>query len=325
VDLTAADVRTVVRAATLAPSVHNSQPWRFAAHDDGLDVFADRARQLDVIDPTGRELHISCGAAISFAAVAIRALDRACSVSLLPDPANPDHLAHIRVGASEPATEAERALAAALPRRYTERDRFEETPVPAGLLHQLGQVAADVGAWTKVLTDADDLTTAAVLLARADDLEQADPDYKRELATWTRADDQSVDGIPRRAVPPTPVGARGSSLRLRDFDIGPHTDLVPMDEPPPAEHPVVLVLGTDADDPLGWLQAGQGLGRVLLAAAAAGVSATPLTQVLEVPATRLMLTRDLHLRGYPQMLLRLGYGRGHPTTGRRPVDAVLDR
>jgi nitroreductase len=319
------DVRTIVEAATLAPSVHNTQPWRFAAHDGQIDVFADRARQLEVIDPDGRELHISCGAAVAFAAVAVRALDHAVEVTVRPDPDNPDHLASIKVGARLPATAEDRRLADALPLRYTARERFDDRPVPPALVAELRRLAAAGGVWIWVIDTPDDTVVTEVLLARADDQESADPAYRDELAAWRRQAPGDVDGIPRAAVPDTPVAERGSSFRLRDFDLDGTvaTPAATREQPPPAEHPLVLVLGTDGDGPDAWLRAGQALGLVLLRAAADGVVGSPMTQVLELPATRAMLTRALGVIGYPQMLLRLGYGQGRPTTHRRPINEVL--
>lgn len=47
--------------ATLAPSIHNAQPWRFVVHPRSLDLYAARSRLTPVIDPTGRQLAIGCG------------------------------------------------------------------------------------------------------------------------------------------------------------------------------------------------------------------------------------------------------------------------
>jgi nitroreductase len=70
--LSEADLLSCVRAAVAAPSLHNSQPWRFRIRAGGVDVYADRARQLEVVDPSGRELLISVGAAAFKLRVAIR-------------------------------------------------------------------------------------------------------------------------------------------------------------------------------------------------------------------------------------------------------------
>ncbi|MDP9239929.1 MAG: nitroreductase [Actinomycetota bacterium] len=316
-------------AASLAPSVHNSQPWGFTLHGDSLDVFADRSRWLPATDPTGRELMISCGAAICYAALALRGMGRDVRTTLLPDLSNADHLARLSLGGRRPASYSERALIRALPIRHTDRGRYEDRPVPAALIEELRRGVAGYGAWLRSVVTAEDEIETAVLLSRADAIERADPAFVGELAAWSRDDDDSLDGIPRAAVPSTPVADRASNYRLRDFDVAGraaggdlHRPIV-VDSPPSPEHPLVVVIGTPDDDRRAWLQAGQALGWLLLRATADGVSSAPMTQVLELPATRGRLRSALQLVGHPQMLLRMGYGSGRPTTHRRPMADVI--
>jgi nitroreductase len=328
------ELRSVVDLATKAPSVHNTQPWRFAGHAGpggelaGIDVFADRQRALEVLDPEGRDLHLSCGAAIEFARLGVRALGTACSVHLLPEGDQPDHLAFVEAGGAEPLKEEEARLLAAVPDRYTERKAFDSVPVPEELVKSMEAAAAGVGAWLHALGDHADEVTLAVLLARSDDIEREDEGYEAELARWLNRPAEAGDGIPPSAV--ASVRDRASSLRLRDMGAGASAEEPEPsagEEPPlprPAEHPLVCIIGTLGDDRLAWLQAGQALGRVLLEAAAAGVQASPMTQVTEVSSVRLMLAAGLRLVGHPQIVLRMGYAHGHPTAPRRSVESVLD-
>lgn len=307
-----------------APSVHNSQPWRFAIRGDYLEVFADRTRALHVIDPTGRELHISCGAAIYCARVALRSLGKQVHVSLLPHDSEPDHLATIGITGEQPPTDAEMALMNALPIRHTQRDRFEPSPLPETLIADFQDGAAAEGAWLRPIgADHGEIPTA-VLLAHADDVEVADSAYRRELAAWSRSN-QDVEGIPRRAIPAEPTEERASNYRLRDFAVdktAPHPKSSSAG-PPTAERPFVVLLGTSGDAPRSWLCAGQALCWLLLRATVVGVAASPMTQVLEVAWTRARLIAELDLIGHPQMLLRMGYNTTAPTTHRRRLDDVL--
>jgi nitroreductase len=323
-------LRTILEAAVHAPSVHNTQPWRFvvcADPPDGsptIDVFADRERQLSVIDPAGRELHIGCGAAIEFARVGARATGRACAVSLLPDAANSDHLARIEVGGALLPSPEEAELGRAIPLRYTDRGPFDDRVVPPQVMADLHRSANAYEAWIRSLDRPGDEVAAIVLLARADEIERGNPAYESELAAWTGPRPGARDGIPPSAVPMPPVAERGSSYKLREFAAGDQSAAPSTsdEQPPPAEHPLVVVLGTVGDDTYAWLQAGQALGRLLLTAAAAGVSASPMTQVLEIEATRAQLAGRLGLLGHPQVVLRVGYGHGHATTPRRSIDEV---
>ena len=311
--------RLIVEAAMHAPSVHNTQPWRFSSYEDGLDLWADETRRLPVLDPYGRQLHLSCGGALLHARVAARARGLDADAQLLPTPDDPTHLARLRLTPGSSPSAAEQSLAEAILRRHTYREAFDVSPVPTQLLEQLRLAAEQQGARLHSLTDPDDVLELAVLLSRADSVEEADPAYRAELATWIH-DGPAEDGIPREGLPVDPE--RGSSLRLRDFELsgpGPGGG-----EPPVAEHPTVVVILTDDDTPLSWLQAGQALGAVLLRAAEEGVLAQPLAQVTDTLEYRLRLRHALGVLGTPQLALRMGYATtASASTPRRSIADVL--
>jgi nitroreductase len=321
----------VVEAATRAPSIHNTQPWRFTAAADQLDVFFDPARALPVLDPTRRQQVISCGIALEFAVVALAAAGRLSEVELLPDAGDEDHLATLRlVGAIKP-TDEDLTLVAAIGRRHTVRDPFQPRDVPAELLDRLQAEAGAFGAWFKPVTRSEEEVATVFLIDRAEEMEQGDPAYLAELQSWLRTDPAAVDGVPVEAVPSGDPHQRPSNWTIRDFVVGSRAPGggSPMDSdapPPEVERPTVVLMGTDGDDRHAWLQSGRALGRVLLFATAAGVAASPLTQALDWPATRTRLQSRLSLVGHPQMLLRMGFpreGSAVAASGRRPVSEVL--
>ena len=314
----ASSVRHVLEAATLAPSVHNTQPWRFVVREDGFDLLADPERRLSVLDPTGRQLHLSCGAALVTAGVAARALELDAVVTLLPDPDDPSLLATLRLEPGAPASDRDMALALAVLRRHTVRDAFEPREVRSELLEDLREAAEAEGAALRVLTDEGDLVSLAVLLSGADWAEERDPAYRRELSSWVR-DGEEPDGIPRAALPHDP--ARGSALRMRDFELT-HPERLTTGAPPEPEHPAVAVLTTAGDGPRAWLAGGQAMGAVLLHAAAVGVQAQPLGQVTDLPGPRWALRGALGLTGTPQRVLRMGYAKGVAGTPRRNLSEV---
>lgn len=328
------DVRTVVEMASQAPSVHNTQPWRFTWDGRTLSVHEDPSRGLAVLDPSGRERLLSCGAAVLNARVAFAELGWAVEAAVRPTSAEPTLVARLAVTGRHEPTEDERALARAVPRRATDRDPFDNRPVPEHVLSALAHAANAEGAWVRLLGDEaeDDAVELQVLLSHADDSQRSDPAYLAELAAWRR--EREAEGIPAGALPSVPAERRGSSWVLRDFTAGdpPAPGAAAPDaatsadragDPPRPEHPTVLVLGTPDDGPDDWVAAGQALAHVLLRATVDGVAAQPLTQVLEVPILRARMRHVLGVVGHPQMLLRLGYGHASPSSPRRPVDEVL--
>ncbi|MGY1815661.1 Acg family FMN-binding oxidoreductase [Blastococcus sp. SYSU D00820] len=322
----------VVEAATRAPSIHNTQPWLFTAAGDRLDVRTDPTRALRTLDPSGRQRVISCGVAVEFAVVALRAAGLAAEVEVQPDDGDADLLATITVTGPAEATEEDRALGAAIGTRHTERAPFLPQAVPVELLEELQRAAGTFSVWFKPITESDEEVATVFLISRAEEIEQGEPEYVEELQQWLRTDPAAVDGIPVGAVPEEDPATRPSNWLIRDFVVGSRpADRSPFhnpdpDAPPPVpERPVVVLMGTDNDDRLAWLTAGRALGQVLLRATVAGLASSPLTQALDWPATRTQLRSRLSLVGHPQMLLRLGYPSSDrtPPTNRRPVADVL--
>jgi hypothetical protein len=322
----------VVAAATRAPSIHNTQPWSFTATGDRLELHLDRERALPVLDPTGRQQIISCGAAAEFAAVALRAAGRAAEVELLPGGGEGDHLATVRAGAAVEPTDGDRALAEAIGRRHTERAPFLPRAVPSGLVDRMQDDAADLDVWVKPITEEEEEVATVFLLSRAEEIERGEPEYLAELQRWLRTDPGAVDGVPVEAVPREDPATRPSNWLIRDFVAGsrdPHGAFLPEGDPaappPVVERPAVVLLGTGNDDRRAWLLSGRALGRLLLRLTLEGLAASPLTQALDWPATRIRLRSRLSLVGHPQMMMRLGYpsSRSSAPTGRRPVGEVL--
>ena len=304
-------VEHVVRAACLAPSVHNTQPWLFAWRTGALEVRADRTRQLAVLDPYGRQLLLSCGAAVHHAGVAARGLGLSVDQELFPDPDEPDLLARLRLRPGRAPSPREQALAVALLDRHTHRGAFDDGPLEESVVAALTEAVEGQGAALRTLRDEDDLIALQVLLARADAEEARDPAYWDELRRW------AGPGIPETALGSSVV----SSLTPRVFPGTPVPDLT---DPPEAEHPDVLVVVTDNDGPVDWLVAGQALSALLLCGASYGVMAQPLGQATDRDAYRLRLRSALGLVGCPQMVLRMGQvAVAGAATPRRAVDDVL--
>ena len=136
-------VRRIVEAAGAAPSIHNTQPWRFqVAGADLLEVRGDPERMLWVADAHGRALHLSCGAALLNIRLAVRATGGKPLVWPLPDPqGEPTLMASVQLTAGRPATLGERELFESIWQRHTSRAPFSGQRVPDAVWAALEQAA----------------------------------------------------------------------------------------------------------------------------------------------------------------------------------------
>jgi hypothetical protein len=320
VPIPAGQVDYLIATAARAPSVHNTQPWRFRAGEYAIELYADQRRKLRV-DPVGREMLISCGAALFGLRLAVRSLGHVPVVELLPDRARLRLLARLSFGAAEPMTSRERQLLAALPHRHTHRGPFAPGPLPAGLAAGLQHDALAEGA-TLVLVDRPLAYQQLAGILRATGRRQdLDPLAREELRRWSRgAADPARDGIPAHAFPGKP-GRLTGRLPQRDFDLGRGLGLLDDGGPPPAATAVLLTPGDGRAD---WLRAGQALHRLLAHAASNWVFASLHTQPLEAAAIRALIRDRLALPGAPQMLLQLGPAHTAHATARRPPDDLIE-
>ena len=131
----------MVELACLAPSIHNTQPWAWRLSGVEAWLYADLDRQLRVEDPQGRNLVISCGAALHHFQLAARALGWSADVERIPDPDNLTALAHVRLR-RDPRPDQVGVLDA-LRTRCTDRRRFTSWPVPPERLETLCEEARD--------------------------------------------------------------------------------------------------------------------------------------------------------------------------------------
>jgi nitroreductase len=306
-------VKSVIGAAVLAPSTHNTQPWRFRCAPAGLELHADPDRALPVADADRRELLLSCGAALFNLRTAIHALGAHPATTLFPRRDDPTLLAVVRPFAARRPDPRLVELADAIPRRQTNRTPFEAVAIPPSVVAELRHAAEVEQAWLPRL-DAKQLEGLRELVHEGHDAQLANPAFLAEWRHWTHRDPDSRDGVPEYAAGAMPSGNGGWVLR----DFGSRR----RDRTGHAE-PLVVVIGSFDDTPTDRLRAGQAMQRVLLTATAAGFDASFISQPVEVPPVRAELRRLLGGGLWPQIVLRLGRGAPVPWTPRRSLGDVL--
>lgn len=315
--------RFVMRMAAQAPSVYNTQPWYFTVSQGALCLYADQERGLPAEDPVGRELVISCGAALANLTLSMRHLGFAADVALLPEVSRPGLLARVRWGRHVTATPYENQLYRSITRRHSRRGPFT-SDVPPLVIDELTRVARQERADLCVVYGESRRRALADLVRDAEEAQRGSPVVAAERSRWARlAEDGRPDGMVPLSGPAVPWG--GPEFLGRDFprDDG---EQGTWDVRGPDEGSVsgLVVLVTTRDDRRpGWLAAGQALQRVLLHATGRGVGAAFHTQPLEIPAIRERIRAEFTGHDYPQVLLRLGCGGTVAATPRRRVSEVL--
>jgi Nitroreductase family len=269
-----------------APSLHHSRPWRLHPTPRTIELHADPTQSQVVADPDGRELRIACGAALFNLELAVHGHGIRPTVTILPDPARPGLLAVVRHGGTKDPTPERRDLLRAVAVRRTDRRPFTDTPVDTPSLHALRRAALDEAAWLHVVTDPTQLGAVRAIADRARREQDVDPAFRAELA----------------ACPDRSTGVPAGTNGMPGGDAG--------------TEPVIAVLSSHQSGPAAEIGVGRALERVLLTATTAGLAASFLSPVTEVPDAREELRRLIGGTRPPQVVLRIGHGRPAPALPR---------
>ncbi|WP_078316473.1 NAD(P)H nitroreductase [Mycobacterium sp. D16Q16] len=306
-----------IQAACRAPSIHNSQPWRWVL-DDELKLFLDVNRLLRV-DPSQREALISCGAVLDHFRVAAAALGWLVRPEYFPNPNDRTHLATMNFTKMQYVTDAHRDRLHALERRYTDRLPFLP-PRRWSVTEQLIRQAVSDRAFLDVLADgARPRVVEAAQLSEG--LRQYDSAYQSEIDWWT-APFKLSEGIPDSSLPSEEERNRVDIGR--DFPFARHRErraAVPKDKA------TLVVLSTGDDSAQDFVRCGEALSALLIEATVAGLATCTLTHVTELAASR-QIIEGITERDYPQAVVRIG---ATPPldpipapTPRRPLSAVIE-
>lgn len=276
-------LQAALRYASLAPSVQDSKPWRFHVEAEHVDLYYDPSQEVAVIDPLHRELVISCGAALFNFQIALQHSGYRPSIALVHDPKHPALLARVSLDGEGPVDDPDGLLFDAITRRHTNREGFTPTRLPIDLQDQLRHDVSVEGAWVDFVEDVYTKTRIAGVIRDADHDQLNQEGFLFQLAASIRANTHhSFTGTPAQRVA--------------------HDQLLA------SEAAVLAVIGTVDDDAISWVRAGQALQRILLRCSANNVWASFLNQPVEVADLRPRIAKIVEREGYPQILLRLGYG-----------------
>ncbi len=314
-------ITTAVELAARAPSLHNSQPWRWVASTTSVDLFVDPDRTVTSTDRSGREAIISCGASLHHFRVAMAAMGWDVKVDQFPNPSNLDHLASIDFAPVDYVTQARRDRAEAILRRRTNRLPFRAPKHWASVEPVLrGSFESELVTLDVLAKDARWRLAEASRLAEA--LRRYDDKYHHELDWWT-APLRASEGIPQSALVADSDGGRVDVNRRFPTDLDQRSSSGTYDQAK------ILVLSTPRDTRVDALNCGEALSAILLECTMAGLATCPVTHMTELEASRDII-RDLTSgrAAVPQVLIRVGIKPADEfvpePTPRRPLTDVLE-
>jgi nitroreductase len=283
-------------AALRAPSILNSQPWRWRPRGRDIELHLDPSRRLPGVDPTGRLMLMSCGVALHHATAALAAAGYSGEVTLLPMDGAPDVVARLALG---PAIPPERSAYEAIYQRRTDRRPFADTAPTDADLSALRAAARRHGVRLHVL-QSDQVEGFADIVTLAAAAEREVPAYTRDVAEWSDRARTSGDGVSMADV----AAPASYQVPPRDFALQREPGLAPGGGTDRGT--VYAVLATSGEDDTGWLSAGIALSDVWLTLTTRGLVASPISEVVEVPQAYAALRRLLGWAGHPAIALRIG-------------------
>jgi nitroreductase len=314
-------LKGAVQLACRAPSVHNSQPWRWVAEDEALRLFVDRDRTVPGTDRSGREAIISCGAALDHLRVAMLAAGWRAQIDRFPNPNDPDHLATIQFSSVEHVTRAQRDRANAILQRRTDRLPMGR-PTYWSLFEPVLRSTIDESPVTLDVVSDDERPRLVEASQLTEALRRDDESYHAELEWWTSP------FVSTQGVPPSALLSEKESGRVdvaREFPVRSHEDRRPEVA---VDWSKILVLSTPEDNRADVLRCGEVLSTVLLECTMAFLATCTLTHLIELDESRDIVRGLLKNGGQPQVLIRAGIGPPMeavpPPTPRRPPDDVLE-
>jgi len=312
-------VRELVRCATLAPSSHNTQCWRFAVEGKGITILPDQSRRCPAVDPDDHHVFVTLGCAtenLVHAALAhglhaearFDATQVAIQVALAPTPAQVSPLFQ------------------AIATRQCTRGDYDGKPLSSDALALLERAGTSNGVRMLLLTERPAMESVLEYVVQGNTAQLEDPAFVKELKSWVRFNGPDAvrtgDGLFSVCTGNPEIPAWLGKLAFGWF-------LAPKSENDKYARQVrnsagIAVFVGEAADKAHWVEVGRAYERFALQATALGIRNAFLNQPVEVAAVRSPFAAALGLAGQrPDLVVRFGRGPALPSSLRRPVESVM--
>jgi len=313
-----AQLRELVRYATLAASGHNTQPWKFVIQDNAIEIHPDAARQLPAVDPNDRELWISLGCALENLLVAARA------AGYMPEVTYPDAADFIRIGLTTNTPQGG-PLFDAIPLRQNTRSEYDGQPIKVADLDQVQAVPLEPGVALRFVNTPVDIAKVREYVDQGNLSQYADKAFVDELIHWVRFNKKdalaSLDGLYSRASGSPEVPRWLGQMFVAGTQPQQQADA---DAKKLLSSSGAVLVASESDGKTAWVRTGQVYERMALTMTSLNIKSAFLNQPIEVATVRSQFQTAMDLgRSLPQLLVRYGYTEVMPRSLRRPVEQVL--
>ena len=312
-----------VRYATMAPSGHNTQPWKFSVGEDCIRIFPDFTRALPVVDPTNRELYISLGCALENLVIAAKHAGYDPEVKYF-QASEPDECLLVTLKYSN--VTGDNNLFQAISGRHTNRREYNKQPIPASDLKKIESVPMEEGVTALMITDPIAIDQIIRLVREGNRIQMNDGAFMDEITSWIRFSDSEealhLDGLTSRAMGRSPAPGWLGRLFMRIF-VGAKNQSKTDEMNIRSSSALMLVISVK-NDKKSWIDVGRSFERIALTLTTLEIENAHLNQPCEVPELKTQLQQHLAPGSvHPQLLLRIGYAKPLPRSPRRPYQQVL--
>ncbi|MFN3713411.1 MAG: Acg family FMN-binding oxidoreductase [Alcanivoracaceae bacterium] len=315
--------RSLIPYAVMAPSGHNTQPWRFEVSAQRIDIFPDFSRRLPVVDADDHALFISLGCALENLLIAAAQSGVHTRVEYFP--AGEQCLRVHLEGPGDIANESTRILFDAMPRRQSNRGRYEQRPLSEQHITALALAARQPDVRIELISDIKQRQQMAQHAARACEQQFSDPAFVRELQHWIRFSQRERnlqrDGLAADTMG-MPFVPRWFGRLIMALTSTPQREARKVQRQAECA-PLLALFCVRRNDASSWVNAGRSYQRLALTATALGIAHAHLNMPCEVINERAAMKKSLGLEDEPVLLIRLGFGKRMPMSVRRPANEVM--
>ena len=316
-------MKELIRYATLAPSGHNTQPWKFSIDGNIIKIFPDFTRQLPVVDPDHRELYISLGCALENLVIAARHAGYDSEVEYFPA-CEPEECLLVNLKRFKAA--GDNLLFKAIPERHTNRREYNNQQIPIADLKKLESTPKENGISSLLLTEPGTIGQIVEFVREGNNIQMSNDAYMNELVSWIRFNDaeteKHLDGLALRAMGRSPAPGWLGRMFMNLFVSAKNQSKT--DEKNIQSSSALLVMVSEKNDKKSWVDVGRSFERIALTLTTLNIKNAHLNQPCEVPQLKSQLQNHLELGSFhPQLLLRIGYAELLPHAPRRTVEQVL--